>query len=259
MKLRNALVFIIVLVLIFISIGVGALFFTEKESIYFAMSSAVLASIIASLIYGAFSFLLLKEPASEKDQLKSLMNEFHNRELNGIKHICHKFEQKPEYWNDIVRASTKNLDMMGHAFTTWTHDPHKDFFADKIIEIAKGGGKVRIVILSPDGENTSKLTDRFGRKYKERVNETLDFFKRDVLTKLSGSKRNNITIKLEGNNEISYMYINNGRRIVVSPYYVKASDSKDNLVIEFGCDSKFGGSYTSDFNQVFKGANEWEA
>lgn len=259
MKLRNALVFIIVLVLIFISIGVVALFFTEKESIYFAMSSAILASIIASLIYGAFSFILLKEPALEKDQLKSLMSEFHNRELNGIEHICHKFEQKPEYWNDIVRTANKNLDMMGHAFTTWTHPPHKEFFANKIIEIANSGGLVRIVILSPNGENTSNLTRRFGRNYKDRINETLDFFRQDVLINLSKSKKENIVIKLESDNEISYMYINNGNRIVVSPYYAKASDSKDNLVIEFGCESKFGGSYIADFDQVFDGASTWES
>ena len=259
MKLRNALVFIIVLVLIFISVVVGALFFTDKESIYFTISSAVLASIVASLIYGAFSFLLLKEPESEKTQLKKLINEFHSRELNGIEHICHKFEQNPEYWNSLVRGANKKLDMMGHAFTTWTHEPHKEFFAKKIIEMAKNGGQVRIVILSPDAESTSRLSKRFGKKYKERVNETLTFIKENVLAHLSNSKKGNVAIKLESDSEISYMYINNGYRIVVSPYYAKTSDSKDNLVIEFGSDSTFGGSYATDFDQVFYNANEWKA
>lgn len=259
MKLRYTLIQFFVLLLIIGAVVAATLYFTKRDTIYFALSIGALGSIIASIIYGIFSFILIREPSQERDKLKKLLVEFQERELKGVSHICHKFEQKPEYWNGLIAASTNKLDMLGHAFTTWTHQPHTDFFSKKIVKILKNGGIVRIVILSPDGENTSRLTKRVGKPYPERANETLQFIKTHILDKLSNSKKDNLFIKLERESEIPYMYINNGNKIVVSPYYSKVSDSKDNLVIEFDTKSKFGGSYSSDFDLVFKTAQEWKA
>lgn len=259
MKIRNALIFIIVLIIIIFSVVTVTLFFTAKESIYFILNIGILASLIASIIYGLFNFLLLKQPIAERDELKSLITEFRKRELNGIKNICHKFEQNPEYWNGFLASATQKLDMLGHAFTTWTHEPHKEFFAKKIIQIIKNEGTVRIVILSPDSDNTKKLTKRVGKPYKDRVNETLQFFSTNIIPKLGEKQLNRLLIKLENESDIPFMYINNGSNIIVSPYYSKAIDSKDNLVIQFSLESKFGGSYSSDFDQVFSQAIEWRA
>ena len=145
--------------------------------------------------------------------------------------------------------------MLGNAFTTWTHQPHSTFFAEKLIKIAKSGGMVRVVILDPEGENTAKLESRFGKSYSERVKETLSFFDSEIYPKLSGSQKKKVIIKLENDSEVSFMYINNGTQVVVSPYYTKHADSKDNLVIELDSQSKFSGSYSADFEKVFKSAS----
>jgi hypothetical protein len=247
---------ITLIMLIIATIAVVTLFHTDKESIYFIIGSGVLASIIASLIFTALSSFLLREPTSERDELKELIGEFQVRQLHGVVKICQKFEQKPEYWNKLIADSSSQLDMLGHAFTTWTHYPHADSFAEKIRLIAKNHGQVRIVILDPEGENTQRLSSRFGRNYSDRVQETVSFFKSKIYAKLSKAQKKRVVIKLEKESDVSYMYINNGSMAVVSPYYTLHSDSKDNLVIELDSKSKFLNSYASDFEEVFKNAGE---
>lgn len=256
MNYKKTAISIALIILIITTIAVVALFYTDKESIYFILGSGVLASILASLVFAALSSLLLREPASERDELKELVAEFQDRQLHGVVKISPKFEQNPEYWNELITDSNLQLDMLGHAFTTWTHHPHADFFAQKIRSIAKKGGRVRIVILDPEGENTQRLSARFGKPYSDRVQETLSFFESEIYAKLGQAQKERVVIKLEKDSDVSYMYINNGSRAVVSPYYTLHSDSKDNLVIELDSKSKFSNSYASDFDKVFKNAGE---
>ncbi|WP_340700372.1 hypothetical protein [Vibrio harveyi] len=154
MNYKRTSISIALIILIIATIAVVTLFYTNKESIYFILGSGVLASILASLVFAALSSLLLREPASERDELKELVAEFHERQLHGVVKVSPKFEQNPEYWNGLIAGSSLQLDMLGHAFTTWTHHPHAESFAQKIRLIAKNGGLVRIVILDPEGENT---------------------------------------------------------------------------------------------------------
>lgn len=229
---------------------------TEKDSVTYALGSGVLASLMAAVVYSAVSYFLLRESSDEKEKLQGLIEEFQSRQLSGVLHICHKFEQRPDYWNSFLERSTDRLDLMGHAFTTWTHEPHKETFAQAIHRVVRGGGRVRVILLDPNGGNTKRLSDRVGRQYAQRLAETLEFFDDVVYPKLRASERGRLSVVHESNADMPYMYLDNGKSVILSPYWSKTSDNKDNMVIEVERNSKFGVAFRADFDQSFTSASK---
>lgn len=226
----------------------------DKDSVAYALGSGIIASLIAAVVYSAASYFLLKESSDEKEELQKLISEFRARQLSGVIHICHKFEQKPDYWNNFLALATDRLDLMGHAFTTWTHEPHKEAFAQAMQRVLRAGGRVRIVLLDPTSDNTARLSMRVGRQYVLRLEETLRFFEEVVYPSLRPKDRGRLTLVHEAKADMPYMYLDNGKTVIVSPYWSKTSDNKDNMTIEVERDSKFGIAFRADFDQSFVAA-----
>jgi len=229
---------------------VGYLLSSPKETLQFTLASGVLSSLIASVVFSIILYFLLNEPVSDRAELKSLLAELEDRELKGIKTVREKHTFDPEYWLSLIREGRKELDVMGHSLAKWCEEPYAKIFAEQLISIAKSNGKVRIVILNPDGDSHNRKSISLNKSYEARIKGFINFIKKEVLNKLSNGQKNNIDIRWVLDIDLPYMYIRTDRTVVVSPYLAK-TDSLNNLLLSLAQGSKYAVMYRNDFDRIF--------
>ena len=229
---------------------IGYMLNSPKDSLMFSLSCGVLSSLIASIAFSIIVYLLLNEPVSDRTKLKELLSELEERELKGIKTVREKYAFDPEYWLALITEGRRELDFMGHSLAKWCEEPYANKFAEQLISVAKSNGKVRIVILNPDGDSHNRKSKSLNTSYEEKINAFISFIKDKVLNHLPNGQKANIDLRWGSDIDLPYMYIRTDRTVVVSPYLAK-TDSKNNILLSLNYGSKYAVMYRNDFDKIF--------
>lgn len=248
--MRKPLIIIGLLVLIGIVAGLGFILNSPEDTVLRSMSIGVLSSLVSALIFATMIYFLVNEPMTDRAKLKDLLEELQKRELQGVDTIREKYEFIPEYWISLVRESQCELDLLGHSLAKWCEQPYADPFAEQLITIARKGGKVRIVILHPDGKSHDRIQQSLKKSYSQEIRSFVTFLNRKVLDTLPVKKRDCVTIKWCEDIDFPYMFIRTDQHVVVSPY-LAMTDSEHNLLMAFHRDSQFANTFRNDFERIF--------
>ncbi|MFC1794332.1 hypothetical protein ACFL3Q_12180 [Planctomycetota bacterium] len=192
------------------------------DSIRRTLAIGALASILASLFYGLLMFYLVRESTEDKKRFLTYLHEIEKRKLQGIRHIRAKSEFSPDFWISLVNTAATGLDIGGHALSQWCEEPYRSHFIASLKRVA-GNGKVRILLMKPDGEAHQRRQDITGVSYTDRIQITLSTIKEEVLAKIGLSLRKNITMKWTGNNDFHNVFIRTDSTVLVSPYLATMS------------------------------------
>lgn len=257
--MKKIIVSLSVVMLILVVAFVGYKLNSPDNTITFALSAGFLSSLVSSMVFATIGYFIVNEPKTKREEFRELLKELKDRELKGVKTINEKYSFNPEYWKKLLAESKQNFDLLGHALTTWCEQPYKKDFAEKIVEIIKKNGNVRIVVLHPDGNGHARRFDAINKSYKEKIEKTISFIKEKILTKLPVTKKQNLEVRWLKDLDMPYMMIRTNSHVVVSPYLAK-SDSKNHLLISFDISSKYANIYTTDFDRIFESAEkiDWE-
>ncbi len=245
------------------------------DTITKTFASGIGTSIIASLIFSLVFYVFIEKKECKKcsevlkdSEFKEIKNIMTNNEKSiqqrinninfltdsGLKSIRkkHFYESGGKFWIELINEAEEKLDLMGHSLSKWLDDEYKDAFINKLLQLAKNKKDVRIIILKPDGDSLSRMSDQLAKNnYKQKVEKTLNVIRTCVIDKLDTPDKKYIKIKEVEKEDINYMMINTGSSVCVSPFFVKNS-SYDSILIVLDRGSEFGKSFCDDFNNFFE-------
>jgi len=247
----------IIIIIIFVFAIITACYYvfeSPRDSIPHTIAIGALASLIASLFYGLLMFFLVRESTEDKKRFLAYINEIEKRKLKGIRHIRAKSEFAPEFWISLVNTAATGLDIGGHALSQWCEEPYRSHFISSLKRVAENG-KVRILLMKPDGEAHQRRLGLTGVSYAERIQTTLSTIQDEVLAKVNSSLRKNITMKWTGNNDFHNVFIRTDSTVLVSPYLATMS-SRDAIQLVLDPKEQFGSMYLNDFDKLFNLSEE---
>jgi len=226
--------------------------FTAPEStIQSRLAAGALGSLLASVVYGFLTFFLVRESAQDKKQFRECLAELERRDLQGVRHIRAKTDFEPEFWISLLSSASTSLDLAGHALSQWCEEPYRTSFVATLRRVASNGGKVRILLMRPDGDSHRRRQELVGTIYTERINMTLRTLRDEVIGTLAPSFRKNITIKWNGTADLHNVFIRTDNTVLVSPY-LTTMNSRHAIQLVLTPDGRFGATYRSDFENLFE-------
>ena len=253
--------FLLLLVLIIMSV-VYALSHLQKLSVsdfWIQILVGFLCSFIGAAFYKFTEIILIKEPIQECkfeiNKLRTHLDDFRDRELRGIRSIREKNDYKPEFWNGILEGADRKLYLAGHALYHWMQSHYKEFFISRLIEIARSGGKIKILMMNPTGSFHKRRLDTTGQSFEKKIKKTLHTLHEEIINKIPNRHRKNIKIKWITELDLYYMYIRTDESTLISPYLITA-DSTNAILFTFDKETQYASVFDEDFDKLFSLADK---
>jgi len=237
--------------LIGILVAAYYIFTTPEASIQNRLATGMLGSLLAAIVYSLLTFFLVRESVEDKKEFRECLAELKRRDLQGVRHIRAKTEFEPVFWISLLSSASTCLDLTGHALSQWCEEPYRESFVSTLRRIASNGGKVRILLMKPDGENHTRRQELVGTIYTDRIRTTIRTVHNDVLRQIAPSYQKNISMKWNGTADFYNVFIRTDTTVLVSPY-LTTMNSQHAIQLVFTPGGRFGTTYCTDFENLFK-------
>ena len=232
-----------------------AAYFTTNSSLQSVELGAV-GSLVAAILFAAFVDRVDSPFARLIDRLGDSVGGVQKIEADakrrleaGVDAVTDKYANDPGFWFDILRSATGKLDMVGHSFGGWRHDPFEQELMTHIARIIRDGGRVRIVVMNPSSARCEVATALYGKNYRETISgfvKTLPDLLKDFADSYEADR---FCIHIT-DDVLTYMMIDAGNDIFVSPY-LTATGAQHPLVVQTEKSSGFAAGYRADFEKLF--------
>jgi uncharacterized membrane protein YeaQ/YmgE (transglycosylase-associated protein family) len=216
----------------------------------------VIGSLLASIVFATLSEYADTPLSRVTDALtKSLRSvrvieqDAKERLQAGVVSVSDKRAHRPDYWFSILEQATGRLDMVGNSLSGWVQGEFRSRLKTAVARILHNGGQVRIVFMDPDSAVAKVKTELLGKDY---AGDIFDFV--GLLGELMGefeesADSGQLDILL-AKDDLTYMMIDTGRDIYVSPY-MAVTRAGHPLVVQIDGASGFAEGYRADFNKLF--------
>lgn len=174
---------------------------------------------------------------------------------SGVRSIRKKsyFDQKDDFWKDIIRNTKDSLDLIGHSISRWFKNDYKDIFCSKIEEMISEGKDIRIV-LSGD-INIEKIKEAIKDKDKQeqlsKPEQTICILKSINVKNTDDLKH--LKVYRTDKINVTYLYIKTDIQCLISPY-ISRENNKNSFLLEMSSGSEYARTYEDDFEEVVKHA-----
>ncbi|RYY26148.1 MAG: hypothetical protein EOP62_11770 [Sphingomonadales bacterium] len=216
----------------------------------------VIGSLLASIVFSVLSEYADTPQSRVTEALRRSLGAVRDIEAEakarveaGVISVSDKRAHKPDYWFSILEAATSQLDMVGNSLSGWVHAEYRVRLKATVARILRGGGQVRIVLMDPDSDLAKAKTALLGKDYESAVRNFVNLLEELVHEFEESFDAGHLDIQLS-KDDLTYMMIDNGRDIFVSPY-MAVTRADHPLVVQIEGGSGYAEGYRADFEKLF--------
>ncbi len=253
-KYKTAIIIAIIAAIMLIAFVIGK---NYNNTLWETLLLGAISSLVASTVFYVFDELIFGDKNNIKeirdsivtiDQFTHTIHDQYCFELDRID-FSDNSDKNKDLWLSLLDVSTSKLDIIAHTLSPWFRDAYEHKFTETINRILKVGGKVRILLLDPEGENLKHIKADDQEEYKNRIKSSLKELKK-IRGMLSEEENERLIIKVNGKLVIPYSYTANNSQIAISPYLCSSS-GRSSFVAVFSERSKLATNYINDFEDTF--------
>lgn len=266
---HNQTIYIGIAIIIIIFIVAGFMLSKKQDTLEYQISLNLITEIIGGIIFSVIVLYFIKNKDTNEEsttnlddylshcknnqlQYNSLLKEFNDRILKGIVNIREKDKYEPDFWNNFINTANKELILSGNTLYKWTVQPYGQMLIKNVKRIVQNGGKVKILVLKYNSENTLNMSQVKSVDYNARIRKTITFINDKIYNDLTKEEINKIEIKWLKTLAFPYIINKSDNKVLISPNLIKEdSSNSSNLLFELKENSRFGEIYLNDFYHLF--------
>lgn len=256
-KKKTAIIIAIITVIAIIAFVIGK---NYNNTLWETVLLGAISSLVASTVFYLFDEIVFGDKNSIEDIRESIssIDDFSHSIFDQYRYELKRIDfsditdKKNDIWMAFLKASATKLDITAHTLSPWFRSTYAPMFKETINRIIKAGGKVRILILDPEGENLKQIKTDNLEEYKEKIKGSLDELGK-IKKELSDADKDRLIVKINGKLVIPYSYLANESEIAISPY-LSSSSGRSSFVAVFSEKSSLANSYINDFEDTFNSA-----
>lgn len=216
----------------------------------------VIGSLLASIVFSVLSEYADTPQSRVAEALGQSLGAIREMEAEakvrvqaGVISVSDKRAHKPDYWFSILETAASRLDMVGNSLSGWVHAEYRVRLKAAVARILRGGGQVRIIFLDPDSDLAKSKTVLLGKNYRSAVEDFVRLLGELMQEFKESFDAGHLDIQLS-RDDLTYMMIDNGRDIFVSPY-MAVTRADHPLVVQIEGGSGYAEGYRADFEKLF--------
>lgn len=231
------------------------------QNIILGAMSSLVASVIVIFIQKAFA---RDEREELTKRLKLIEEALGNQSVlykSGIRSIHPKvyFDEKGQFWTNILNNTENKLDLVGHSIRTWFYPEFRDTFFKKVKTMLNEEKEVRIV-LAPNSKprlyrvfNADRGRFEWRGTAESKAGQTIGALC-ELLQDIDDlQKRKYLKVYVADPTKVTYMYIRTDEQSIISPYIFSPTNSPQAFLLELESTSAYARAFERDFEDMIGG------